>query len=107
MISEKSNNIEAIDINNLHHPEPLSKRAIRGGIWVFALRITNRGLLFIRTIILGRLLAPEDFGLLGIAMLAISTLETFSQQEFHAGLNLDAAVLNGYKNLGVLPNEVN
>jgi O-antigen/teichoic acid export membrane protein len=89
-------NKEAID-NNLYPPEPLSKRVVRGGIWVFALRITNRGLLFVRTIILGRLLAPEDFGLLGIGMLAISTLETFSQQEFHAGLNLDTAVLSGYK----------
>ncbi len=66
--------------------EPLSKRVVRGGIWVFALRITNRGLGFIRTIILARLLAPHDFGLLGIAMLAIATLETFSQTGFQAAL---------------------
>lgn len=86
MIGEKSNSTEAIDINNLHQPEPLSKRVVRGGIWVFALRITNRGLGFIRTIILARLLAPHDFGLLGIAMLAIATLETFSQTGFQASL---------------------
>jgi len=55
-------------------------------VWVFSLRILNRGLGFIRTIILARLLAPEDFGLLGIAMLAISTLETFSQTGFQAAL---------------------
>lgn len=55
-------------------------------MWVFALRFTNRGLGFIRTIILARLLAPEDFGLLGIAMLAIATLETFSQTGFQAAL---------------------
>ena len=55
-------------------------------MWVFALRITNRGLGFIRTIILARLLAPEDFGLLGIAMLSISTLETFSQTGFDTAL---------------------
>ena len=67
-------------------PESLSKKVVRGGIWVFALRIINRGLGFIRTIILARLLAPEDFGLLGIAMLAISTLETFSQTGFQAAL---------------------
>ena len=58
----------------------LSKKVIRGAIWVFALRIINRGLGFIKTIILARLLAPSDFGLLGIAMLAIATLETFSQR---------------------------
>lgn len=64
----------------------LSTRVVRSGLWVFALRIINRGLGFIRTIILARLLAPEDFGLLGIAMLSISTLETFSQTGFQAAL---------------------
>jgi len=76
----------AIDKNDLHQPESLSKKVIRGGIWVFALRIANRSLGFIRTIILARLLAPHDFGLFGIAMLAIATLETFSQTGFQAAL---------------------
>ena len=67
-------------------PESLSKKVVRGGMWVFGLRIINRGLGFIRTIILARLLAPEDFGLLGIAMLAIATLETFSQTGFQGAL---------------------
>lgn len=60
----------------------LSQKVVRGGAWILGLRIYNRGLGFIRTIILARLLAPEDFGLLGIAMLAISTIETFSQTGF-------------------------
>ena len=55
-------------------------------MWVFALRILNRALGFVRTIILARLLTPEDFGLLGIGILAISTLDTFSQTGFHAAL---------------------
>ena len=67
-------------------PEPLSTRVVKGGLWVFALRFINRGLGFIRTIVLARLLAPEDFGLLGIALLSLSTLETFSQTGFHAAL---------------------
>lgn len=67
-------------------PESLSKRVVRGGIWVFALRIANRGLGFIRIIILARLLAPKDFGLLGIASLAIATLATFSQIGFQTAL---------------------
>lgn len=66
--------------------EPLSKRVVRGGAWLFALRTTNRGLGFVRTIILARLLAPEDFGLLGIAMLAASTLDAFSQTGFQSAL---------------------
>ncbi len=86
MICEKPNNTEAINTNDLPQPEPLSKRVVRGGIWVFALRITNRGLGFIRTIILARLLAPHDFGLLGIVMLAITTLKTFSQAKNQVGI---------------------
>ena len=66
--------------------ESLSKKVVRGGVWLFTLRITNRGLGFIRTIILARLLAPGDFGILGIAMLAASTFDAFSQTGFQSAL---------------------
>ncbi len=78
--------IKPIEVIKPASSESLSQKVARGGLWVFSLRITNRGLGFIRTIILARLLAPSDFGLLGIAMLAISTLETFSQTGFQAAL---------------------
>ncbi|MDH3556189.1 MAG: oligosaccharide flippase family protein, partial [Deltaproteobacteria bacterium] len=79
--------MSTIEINiKGHMPEPLSTKVVKSGLWVFALRILNRGLGFIRTIILARLLAPEDFGILGIAMLSISTLETFSHTGFHTTL---------------------
>jgi O-antigen/teichoic acid export membrane protein len=71
---------------NQRTPEPLSKTVVKGGMWVFALRIINRGLGLVRTIVLARLLAPEDFGLMGIAMLSIATLETFSQTGFQVAL---------------------
>jgi lipopolysaccharide exporter len=61
----------------------LSQRVARGGVWVFAMRITNRLLRFASTIILARVLAPTDFGLFGIALLAMSALDTFS----NVGLN--------------------
>ncbi len=98
MIRENLNNTGAMDITNFHQPESLSKTVVRGGIWVFSLRITTRGLGFIRTIILARLLAPEDFGLLGIAMLAILTLETFSQTGFQAALIQKKENLESYMN---------
>jgi len=66
--------------------ETLSQRVVRGGFWVFALRITSRGLTLIRTIVLARVLAPSDFGLMGIALLTMSALETFSQTGFQATL---------------------
>jgi O-antigen/teichoic acid export membrane protein len=55
------------------------KRVIKGGFWVFALRIFRRAFEFIRTLVLARVLAPEDFGLMGIALLAMSALKSFSQ----------------------------
>jgi len=64
----------------------LSKRVVEGGAWVFALRILNRGLGLVRLVILARILAPADFGLMGIALLAMATLETFSQTGFDAAL---------------------
>ena len=62
-----------------HKVASFSTRAVRGGFWVLAFRIISKGLGFVRMIILARLLSPEDFGLLGIALLAIATLDTFSQ----------------------------
>jgi len=73
--------------NNLIIPgETLSQKVVKGGFWVFFLKIVNRGFSLIRLIILARILAPSDFGLMGIALLTMSTLETFSQTGFQAAL---------------------
>ena len=64
----------------------LSRRVIHAGFWVFSLRIADRLFGLARTVILARLLSPEDFGLFGIAMLMLSILETFSQTGFQAAL---------------------
>ena len=72
--------------NNLVKSESLSQRVVRGGVWVFALRITERGFGLIRLVILARILAPHDFGLMGIALLTMASLETFSQTGFQQAL---------------------
>lgn len=78
-------------------PEPsLSSRVVRGGLWVFGLRIVEIGLGIIKLIILARLLAPDDFGLFGIALLAISTLETFSQTGSQTALIQKKGDVAGY-----------
>jgi len=64
----------------------LSQRVVRGGFWVFGLRITERLISLIRLIILARILAPHDFGLMGIALLMMATLDTFSQTGFQQAL---------------------
>ena len=86
--------------------ESLSRRVVKGGVWVFALRITQQIFYLIRLIILARILAPHDFGLLGIAMLTMMTLETFSQTGFQAALiqkkeNIDA-YLNSAWTVGII-----
>jgi O-antigen/teichoic acid export membrane protein len=58
--------------------QSLSKRAVKGGMWMVGLKFTHRGLGLLRTFILARLLSPEDFGLFGLALLALSFVDNFS-----------------------------
>ncbi len=51
--------------------EPIGKRVVHAGSWAFALHVADRLFGLGRTIVLARLLSPEDFGLFGIATLAI------------------------------------
>lgn len=75
------------NINKLIKPGgSLSQRTVRGGFWVFSLRIVQQIFGLARLVILARILAPHDFGLMGIALLTMSTLETFSQTGFQAAL---------------------
>jgi O-antigen/teichoic acid export membrane protein len=55
-------------------------------MWVFGVRLVCRALNFFKTIILARLLVPEDFGLLAVGLLAVSMIENFSQTGFQAAL---------------------
>jgi len=64
----------------------LSQRVVRGGFWVFLLRITQQLFNFVRLVILARILSPNDFGLMGIALLTMATLDTFSQTGFQQAL---------------------
>jgi len=66
--------------------KPLSHRVVKSGFWVFGSRVIERAFYITRLIILARILAPHDFGLLGIAMLTMLTLENFSQTGFQAAL---------------------
>jgi lipopolysaccharide exporter len=64
----------------------LSHKVALSGSWLFSLRILSRGLGFIRTIILARLLTPADFGLIGMAMAVIATIDSLSQTGFQTAL---------------------
>ena len=60
------------------------KHLVRGSIWMIAARWAMRLVGLVSTMILARLLAPEDFGLIAMVMLAYGLLETIS----YAGVDL-------------------
>lgn len=64
----------------------LAARVVKGVAWVFAGRMAGRGLQLVKLVVLARLLVPEDFGLFGIALLAMAAIETFTQTGFEAAL---------------------
>lgn len=64
----------------------LSRRVAHGGVWVFFINGLDRLLQLVRTVVLARLLAPEDFGLFGITMVALSGLERLTQTGFDTAL---------------------
>jgi len=75
------------EINGLKSAEGnLFDRAVKGGFWVFLLRIAQLIFQIIKLIIVARILNPSDFGLMGIALLTMAVLETFSKTGFQAAL---------------------
>lgn len=74
----------------------LSQRVVRGSVWLFALKAMERIFGLIRLVILARILAPADFGLMGIALVTMATLETFSQTGFQTALIQKKENTNAY-----------
>ncbi|NHZ70176.1 MAG: oligosaccharide flippase family protein [Proteobacteria bacterium] len=73
-------------------------QAMSAGFWAAALRIILRFSMIIRTIILARILAPDDFGLMAIATLAIALLERFTQSGFESALVQQSDDIEPYLN---------
>jgi len=97
VLTDKTKNI----INNLNlnkNDGSLSQKVVKGGFWVFLLRIVNRSIALAKLIILARILSPSDFGIMGIALLAMSTLQTFSQTGFQQALIQKKEEISSYLN---------
>lgn len=56
----------------------LTEKVVRAGEWMMATSATAWVLGFVRLMVLARLLTPHDFGLVGIALVIISLLESLS-----------------------------
>ena len=59
--------------------ESIFSKVVISGLWVVSGNTLNRILGFIKTIILARLLSPADFGLFGIAMVVLGSLDQFTK----------------------------
>lgn len=70
----------------MHPGDTLSQRVVRSGFWVMFSKIVERLLRFISSIIVARLLSPADFGLFGLACLALNILQTFTEPGINAAL---------------------
>lgn len=66
---------------NKAHPH-LFGHTLKGVQWVFAMRMTAQVLSVVRLIVLSWFLAPGDFGLMGIALVTLALLETFTETGF-------------------------
>ena len=62
--------------------ENLSQKVVKGGFWLFFLRIINQGFSLLRLIVLARVLSPNDFGLMGIALLKCPFWRLLRKQVF-------------------------
>ncbi len=60
--------------------------AVKGGFWVLMLRLVIILLVFAKLVVIARFLGPEYVGMLGIAMLVLAILNTFTQVGFAAAL---------------------
>lgn len=64
----------------------LKNRTINGIIWSFTERVGHQAIRFIITVILARLLLPEQFGLIGMLAIFIAISRTFLDSGFGAAL---------------------
>ena len=84
----------------------LGKKVLRGSILQFSSRFLFRGLKFIRTIVVAKLLFPEDVGLFALASLCLGFVDTFIQPGFQNALVQRSEItkehLNGVWTLNVI-----
>ena len=79
-----------------HKTNNLSQRVARGGVWIFLLKLGRKIFGILRLIIIGRILHPSDFGLMGIALLTLAAIQTISQTGYQSALVQRKESLEGY-----------
>lgn len=75
-----------------------SKQAIIGISWIGAFRVLSRLIAFLRVVILARLLIPAQFGVFGIASMALGLLEILTETGINVFLIQEKEDVDSYVN---------
>jgi lipopolysaccharide exporter len=67
----------------------INRKMAKGATWMIALQMALRGIGLVSTIILARLLVPEDFGLVALATMLLGALEIMAAFSFDMALIRD------------------
>lgn len=99
--------VDSIKVDLIPNPKQfLGSRTLRGSIIQFSSRFLFRGLKFIRTIVVAKLLFPDDVGLFAVATLCLGFVDTFIQPGFQSALVQRSEItrehLNGVWTLNVI-----
>jgi len=76
--------------------DTLSQRTVRSGVWLLGFRGVERAVGLVQIVILARVLSPTDFGIVGVAMLAMGALDAISQIGFDVALIQKKDDIRGY-----------
>lgn len=76
-----------------HDFRSISSHMVRGAAWMVAMRWSLKAIGFVNTLVLARLLTPDDFGLIAMAMIAVAFLQLLAE------LNVDLALLRSRDSL--------
>ena len=63
----------------LPYGDDVMEQAVKSGVWVGVMNVTERGLELLLLVIVASLISPRAFGLMGIALLILSSLKKFSE----------------------------
>lgn len=75
-----------------------SKQAIIGISWISAFRVFSRAIAFLRVVVLARLLVPSQFGVFGIASMALALLEILTETGINVFLIQEKEDTDSYVN---------
>ncbi len=71
------------------NPASIGHRVAAGSALMVGAKVLTRGLHFLGTIIIARVLVPEDFGIIALAIALQAIIQTFGQVGFHLALIRD------------------